>query len=181
MKKNLLLDADKIENIIKRLSCEIIEKNNNLKNICIIGIKSRGDIIANRIVEKILEIKGEKIESGYIDVTFYRDDFLSNLGSHKIGPSKVNIDMGKYHIILVDDVLYTGRTIKAAMDEIFSYGRPLSIQLAVLIDRGNRQLPIKANYIGKNIPSSNDEQVHVYVEGFDKKDEVFLVEKKNEI
>ncbi len=181
MKKNLLLDADKIENIIKRLSCEIIEKNNNLKNICVIGIKSRGDIIANRIVEKILDIKGEKINSGYIDVTFYRDDFLSNLGSHKIGPSKVNIDMGKYHIILVDDVLYTGRTIKAAMDEIFSYGRPLSIQLVVLIDRGNRQLPIKANYIGKNIPSSNDEQVHVYVEGFDKKDEVFLVEKKNEI
>jgi len=178
MKKNLLLDADKIENIIKRLSCEIIEKNNNLKNICVIGIKSRGDIIANRIVEKILDIKGEKINSGYIDVTFYRDDFLSNLGSHKIGPSKVNIDMGKYHIILVDDVLYTGRTIKAAMDEIFSYGRPLSIQLVVLIDRGNRQLPIKANYIGKNIPSSNDEQVHVYVEGFDKKDEVFLVEKK---
>ena len=181
MKKNLLLDSKKIESIIKRLSCEIIEKNNNLKNICIIGIKSRGDIIANRIVEKILEIKGKKIESGYIDVTFYRDDFLSNLGSHKIGPSKVNIDMGKYHIILVDDVLYTGRTIKAAMDEIFSYGRPLSIQLAVFIDRGNRQLPIKANYIGKNIPSSNDEQVHVYVKGFDKKDEVFLVEKKNEI
>jgi len=178
MKKNLLLDACKIENIIKRLSCEIIEKNNNLKNICVIGIKSRGDIIANRIVEKIIEIKGKEVESGYIDVTFYRDDFLSNLGSHKIGPSMVNIDMSKYHIILVDDVLYTGRTIKAAMDEIFSYGRPLSIQLAVLIDRGNRQLPIKANYIGKNIPSSNNEQVHVYVEGFDKKDEVFLVEYK---
>tara|TARA_B100001175_G_scaffold146225_1_gene124031 strand:+ start:68 stop:607 length:540 start_codon:yes stop_codon:yes gene_type:complete len=178
MKKNLLLDADKIENIIKRLSCEIIEKNNNLKNICVVGIKSRGDIIANRVVEKVFEIKGEKIDFGYIDVTFYRDDFLSNLGSHKIGPSKVNIDVTKYHIILVDDVLYTGRTIKAAMDEIFSYGRPLSIQLAVLIDRGNRQLPIKANYIGKNIPSSNNEQVHVYVEGFDKKDEVFLVEHK---
>ena len=178
MKKNLLLDADKIENILKRLSCEIIEKNNNLKNICVIGIKSRGDIIANRIIDKIIEIKGKKVESGYIDVTFYRDDFLSNLGSHKIGPSMVNIDMSKYHIILVDDVLYTGRTIKAAMDEIFSYGRPLSIQLAVLIDRGNRQLPIKANYIGKNIPSSNAEQVHVYVEGFDKKDEVFLVEYK---
>ena len=178
MKKNLLLDADKIENILKRLSCEIIEKNNNLKNICVIGIKSRGDIIANRIIDKIIEIKGKKVDSGYIDVTFYRDDFLSNLGSHKIGPSKVNIDVTKYHIILVDDVLYTGRTIKAAMDEIFSYGRPLSIQLAVLIDRGNRQLPIKANYIGKNIPSSNNEQVHVYVEGFDKKDEVFLVEHK---
>ena len=178
MKKNLLLNADKIENIIKRLSCEIIEKNNNLENICVIGIKSRGDIIANRIIEKIIEIKGKKVESGYIDVTFYRDDFLSNLGSHKIGPSMVNIDMSKYHVILVDDVLYTGRTIKAAMDEIFSYGRPLSIQLAVLIDRGNRQLPIKANYIGKNIPSSDNEQVHVYVEGFDKKDEVFLVEYK---
>ena len=178
MKKNLLLDSDKIGNIIKRLSCEIIEKNNNLKNLCIVGIKSRGDIIAKRIVEKIYDIKGENIESGYIDVTFYRDDFLSNLGSHKIGPSKVNIDMNKYHIILIDDVLYTGRTIKAAMDELFSYGRPKSIQLAVLIDRGNRELPIKANYIGKNIPSSINEHVHVYVKGFDEKDEVFLVEHK---
>ena len=178
MKKNLLLDADKIENIIKRLSCEIIEKNNNLNNICVIGIKSRGDIIARRIVEKIFEIKGEKIESGHIDVTFYRDDFLSNLGSHKIGPSKVNVDISKFHIILVDDVLYTGRTIKAAMDELFSYGRPMSIQLVVLVDRGNRQLPIKANYIGKNIPSSINEQVHVCIKGFDEKDEVFLVEHK---
>ena len=178
MKKNLLLDSEKIENIIKRLSCEIIEKNNKLKNLCIIGIKSRGDVIAKRIVDKIFEIKGKKIESGHIDVTFYRDDFLTNLGSHKIGPSKVNIDISKYHIILVDDVLYTGRTIKAAMDELFSYGRPPSIQLAVLIDRGNRQLPIKANYIGKNIPSSIDEQVHVYVKGFDEKDEVFLVDHK---
>lgn len=176
MKKNLLLKPDKIESIIKRLSCEIIEKNSSLKNICLIGIKSRGDLIAKRISEKIFEINGSKIESGHIDVTFYRDDFLSNLGSHKIGPSKINIDISKYNIILVDDVLYTGRTIKAALDEIFSYGRPLSVQLAVLVDRGNRQLPIKANYIGKNIPSSKKDQVYVYVKDYDEKDEVFIVE-----
>jgi len=104
------------------------------------------------------------------------DDFLSNLGSHKIGPSRVNVDISKYNVILVDDVLFTGRTIKAALDEIFSFGRPLSVQLAVLVDRGNRQLPIKANYIGKNIPSSKTDQVHVYVKNYDGKDEVCIVE-----
>ena len=176
MKKNLLLNTEKIDSIIKRLACEIIEKNISLEKTCLIGIKSRGDLIAKRICKKIFEINGYEIEFGHIDVTFYRDDFLSNLGSHKIGPSRINVDISKYNVILVDDVLFTGRTIKAALDEIFSFGRPLSVQLVVLVDRGNRQLPIKANYIGKNIPSSKTDQVHVYIKNYDDKDEVCIME-----
>ena len=175
MKKNTILDFQKIENIITRLSHEIIENNNSLDNLCIIGIKSRGDIICNRIVKKINEIKNCNLDYGYIDVTFYRDDFMSNLGSHKIGPSNINFDINKMDVIIIDDVLYTGRTIRAAMDEIFSFGRPASIQLGVLVDRGHRQLPIKANYIGKNIPTSLNENIHVYVEEVDGKDEIVLI------
>ena len=175
MKKNTILDFQKIENIITRLSHEIIENNNSLDNLCIIGIKSRGDIICNRIVKKINEIKNCNLDCGYIDVTFYRDDFMSNLGSHKIGPSNINFDINNMDVIIMDDVLYTGRTIRAAMDEIFSFGRPASIQLGVLVDRGHRQLPIKANYIGKNIPTSLNENIHVYVEEVDGKDEIVLI------
>ena len=175
MKKNTILDFQKIENIITRLSHEIIENNNSLDNLCIIGIKSRGDIICNRIVKKINEIKNCNLDYGYIDVTFYRDDFMSNLGSHKIGPSNINFDINNMDVIIMDDVLYTGRTIRAAMDEIFSFGRPASIQLGVLVDRGHRQLPIKANYIGKNIPTSLNENIHVYVEEVDGKDEIVLI------
>ena len=181
--KNILLDSKKIDNVLTRLAHEIIENNKNLENICIIGIKSRGDVLAERIVEKILKITKSKVKSGYIDVTFYRDDFMSNLGSHKIGPSKINCDINGLNIILIDDVLYTGRTIRAAMDEIFSFGRPESIELGVLIDRGHRQLPIKASYIGKNIPTSNKEHVYVYIKDVDQKEEVVLIKynKNNEI
>ena len=175
MKKNVILDSKKIKNIITRLSHEIIEKNNNLDLLCVIGIRSRGDILSYRIVDEINRIKRCKIKSGHIDVTFYRDDFMSNLGSHKIGPSNINFDINALNVIIIDDVLFTGRTIRAAMDEIFSYGRPDSIELGVLVDRGHRQLPIKATYIGKNIPTSIDENVHVYVKEIDGKDEVLLI------
>lgn len=178
MKKNILLDAKQIENIIVRLSHEIIERNKILDNICIIGIRSRGDIISERIVNKINKISNNKIKSGHIDVTFYRDDFSSNLGSHEIGPSKINFDINGQDVILIDDVLFTGRTIRAAMDELFSFGRPASIQLGVLVDRGHRQLPIKAIYIGKNIPTSIDENVRVYIKGIDKKDAVVVIKNK---
>ena len=173
--KNIILDCAKIDNLLTRLAHEIIEKNKDLDKLCIIGIKSRGDILSERIHEKIYEFTKIKIKQGYIDVTFYRDDFLSNLGSHKIGPSKINFDVNNLNVILIDDVLYTGRTIRAAMDEIFSFGRPDSIELGVLIDRGHRQLPIKASYIGKNIPTSQDEQVHVYIQELDNKEEAVLI------
>ena len=121
MKKRIILNKEKIDSIIKRLAHEIIEKNASLDNIYIIGIKSRGDLIANKIANEIFNLVGKKISCGYVDVTFYRDDFLTNIGSHKIGPSKISLDISKYNVILVDDVLFTGRTIKAALDEIFSF------------------------------------------------------------
>ena len=171
-----LVDKKAISNIILRLSHEIIEKNNNLENLAIVGIRTRGDIIAKRIVKLIKGItKRENIISGTLDVTFYRDDFSSNWGSPKVGPSDITFDVNDMNIVLIDDVLYSGRTIKAAIEEIFSFGRPSSIQLGVLVDRGHRELPIKANFVGKNIPTSEDEHVHVFVNEIDDKEEVCLM------
>ena len=171
-----LLDKKAIANMLLRLSHEIIEKNNDLNKLAIVGIRTRGDIIAKRIVELIKKItKRDDIISGTLDVTFYRDDFSSNWGSPKVGPSDITFDVNDVNIILIDDVLYSGRTIKAAMEEIFSFGRPSSIQLGVLVDRGHRQLPIKANFVGKNIPTSEDEHVHVFVEEIDGKEEICLM------
>jgi len=175
MNKNIILDSQNVENIITRISHEIVEKNYDMDDLCIVGIRSRGDMISERIVKKINKINNCNLKSGYIDVTFYRDDFMSNLGSHKIGPSNINFDVNNQNVILIDDVLYTGRTIKAAMDEIFSYGRPGSIELGVVIDRGHRELPIKANYIGKNIPTSKKENVHVNIKEVDGSDGVVLI------
>ena len=175
-KKATLLDKTKINRTIIRLSHEIVEKNPNTENLAIIGIRTRGDIIAKRIFKNINEITGKKIDLGTLDVTFYRDDFKTNLGTPKVGPSKILFDIDKKNIILIDDVLYTGRTIRAAMEEIFSLGRPNKIQLAVLIDRGHRELPIKADYVGKNYPTSLNEHVHVYLKETDNTENVELVD-----
>ncbi len=171
-----LLDADKIKRTLVRLGHEIIEKNPNLKDLAIIGIRTRGDIIAQRLFSIIKAISKEEVNIGTLDVTFYRDDFRTNLGTPKVGPSKILFDIDKKNIVLIDDVLYTGRTIRAAMDEIFSLGRPNKIQLGVLIDRGHRELPIKADYVGKNYPTSINEHIHVYLNEVDKNESVELVE-----
>ena len=174
--KAILLDSSQINKTLTRLSHEIIEKNSNLKNLALVGIRTRGDIIANRLHSIIEKITGINIDLGSIDVTFYRDDFETNLGSPKVGPSKILFNMNKKNIILIDDVLYTGRTIRAAMEEIFSLGRPDKLELAVLIDRGHRELPIKANYVGKNYPTSFNEHVHVYLKDVDNEESVKLLE-----
>ena len=171
-----LLDEKQIRKTLVRLAHEIIEKNSNLDNLAIIGIRTRGDIIAKRIHSIIKDISKVNVESGTLDVTFYRDDFKTNLGSPKVGPSEILFNVDKKNIILVDDVLYTGRTIRAAMDEIFSLGRPKKIQLAVLIDRGHRELPIKSNYVGKNYPTSFNEHIHVYLNETDNDESVKLLE-----
>ena len=171
-----LLDADKIRRTLVRLAHEIIEKNPNLEDLAIIGIRTRGDIIAKRLFSIIKDISQKQIDIGTLDVTFYRDDFRTNLGTPKVGPSKILFDVDKKNIILIDDVLYTGRTIRAAMEEIFSLGRPNKIQLGVLIDRGHRELPIKANYVGKNYPTSFNEHIHVYLNEVDNNENVELVE-----
>ena len=173
-----LLDKGKIKKTLIRLAHEIIEKNSKLEDIAIVGIRTRGDIIARRIALIIKEISKRNLKTGTLDVTFYRDDFKTNLGNPKVGPSDILFDVNNKNIILVDDVLYTGRTIRAAMEEIFSLGRPKKVQLAVLIDRGHRELPIKADYVGKNYPTSINEHIHVYLEEIDNEDSVLLVEYK---
>ena len=147
-----------------------------MDSIAIIGIRTRGEIIAKRIVENIQTHYNKQVDLGILDVTFYRDDFSENLGSPKVGPSDIKFDISNRNIILIDDVLYTGRTIRAGMDEVFSFGRPSSIQLGVLVDRGHRELPIKADFIGRNFPTSDNEHIHVLVDEVDNKDEVNLVE-----
>ena len=171
-----LLDEKQIQKTLVRLSHEIIEKNSNLKNLAIIGIRTRGDVIAHRIHKIIKDISKVNLEIGTLDVTFYRDDFKTNLGSPKVGPSNILFNIDKKNIILIDDVLYTGRTIRAAMDEIFSLRRPNRIQLGVLIDRGHRELPITPNYIGKNYPTSFNEHIHVYLNETDNTEGVELME-----
>ena len=171
-----LLDEKQIQKTLVRLSHEIIEKNSNLKNLAIIGIRTRGDVIAYRIHKIIKDISKVNLEIGTLDVTFYRDDFKTNLGTPKVGPSNILFNIDKKNIILIDDVLYTGRTVRAAMDEIFSLGRPNRIQLGVLIDRGHRELPIKPNYIGKNYPTSFNEHIHVYLNETDNTEGVELME-----
>ena len=176
MEKVKLLDKDSIDSIVKRLSFEILDKNKKIDNLSIVGIRTRGEVLANRIHKFILDEKNINLKLGILDVTFYRDDFRTNLGSPKVGPSEILFDIDKKNIILIDDVLYTGRTIRAAMEEIFSLGRPDKVQLGVLIDRGHRELPIKADYVGKNYPTSINEHIHVYLNECDNKDSVELVE-----
>ena len=174
--KAVLLDKKQINKTLIRLAHEIIEKNTNLDNLAIVGIRTRGDVIATRLCQIIKDITDIKLDLGSIDVTFYRDDFETNLGSPKIGPSSILFNINKKDVILIDDVLYTGRTIRAAMEEVFSLGRPDRIQLAVLIDRGHRELPIKANYVGKNYPTSFNEHIHVYLDEVDDQESVKLME-----
>ena len=173
--KAILLNASKINRTLIRLAHEIIEKNSNLEELAIIGIRTRGDFIANRIALIIKEITKTEINKGTIDVTFYRDDFKTNLGTPKVGPSNILFDINLKNIILIDDVLYTGRTIRAAMEELFSMGRPNKVQLAVLIDRGHRELPIRADFVGKNIPTNAGEHVAVKLKESDADEGVFLL------
>ena len=174
--KSILLNKNEIKRTMQRLAHEIIEKNKNLNEIVIIGIRTRGEYIAQRLIELIKQNSGRTVASGILDVTFYRDDFRTNLGSPKIGSSKILCKIEGQIVILVDDVLYTGRTIRAAMDEIFSYGRPACIQLGILVDRGHKELPIRADYVGKNYPTSLNEHIHVHLEDVDDEDAVLLVE-----
>ena len=171
-----LLGEKDIQNNLERLAHEIIEKNTNLNNVALVGIRTRGEFLAQRVHKLIKKYSNVNLPMGILDVTFYRDDFRTNLGSPKVEASNILFEVDGASVILIDDVLYTGRTIRAAMDEIFSYGRPNSIQLGVLVDRGHRELPIKADYVGKNYPTSINEHIHVHLKDVDNEDAVLLVE-----
>lgn len=175
MEKAKIMDDKAISRVITRISHEIIEKNKGVENIRIVGIKSKGIPIARRIAEKISAIESADISCNSIDITKYRDD----LAHKKIVPSideNFDIDIENKTVVLVDDVLYTGRTIRAALDYLIDNGRPKSVQLAVLIDRGHRELPIRADYVGKNVPTSRNERVQVKFYETDKEDSVVISE-----
>ncbi len=165
----IIIDSQTIKRTVRRISYEIIEKNKDLEDIVILGIKTRGINLANRIVENIEAIEGVKVPNGELDITAYRDDVENNVRA-----KLPELDVLNKTVILVDDVLYTGRTIRAAMDAVMDIGRASKIQLAVLVDRGHRELPINANYVGKNIPTSNSEKVKVLFEEIDGVEEVHL-------
>lgn len=175
--KAKLLDDKMIDRSLTRLSHEIIEKNKGVENLVLIGIKSRGVPLANRLSSKIEQIEGRRIPVGALDITLYRDDL--SLRSYEPDVKGLELDFpidGKV-VILVDDVIYTGRTVRAAMDAIIDYGRPSAIQLAVLVDRGHRELPIRPDYVGKNVPTSSKEVVKVKLEEMDEISEVSIYQK----
>tara|TARA_Y100000589_G_C27075843_1_gene597428 strand:+ start:200 stop:757 length:558 start_codon:yes stop_codon:yes gene_type:complete len=178
--KSVLMNDDEFNRTLKRLAHEIIENHSDLDNVVIIGIRTRGEFLARKINNFILEIAKKEIPMGILDVTFYRDDFRTNLGSPQVQSSDIMFPIENKKIILIDDVLYTGRTIRAAMDEIFSFGRPKSISLCVLSDRGHRELPIRPDFVGKNFPTSKSEYIYVHVKQVDNEDAILLVEYEDE-
>lgn len=176
VKKTSIMDADGIRRALIRIAHEITEKNKGVENVALVGIRTRGVPLAARIAEEIRKIENVKVPVGSLDITLYRDDLTMMGYNPVIHGTEIDFDITGKHIILVDDVLYTGRTIRAALDAIIDMGRPNSIQLAVLIDRGHRELPIRADYAGKNVPTSRRETVEVALQEEGKEDEVILGE-----
>ena len=172
--KSIVMDAEGIERSLTRIAHQILEKNKGAGNVAIVGIVTRGDLLAKRLADKISEIEGVDVPLGRLDISFYRDDFATYM-SPEVLSTDILFDIDGRDIVLVDDVLYTGRTIRAALDALMDIGRPETVQLAVLIDRGHRQMPIRADYVGKNVPSSKDENVRLFLEETDGKSEVEIL------
>ncbi|MFD1018103.1 bifunctional pyr operon transcriptional regulator/uracil phosphoribosyltransferase PyrR [Thalassobacillus hwangdonensis] len=173
-KKATVLDEAAIRRALTRVSHEIIEKNKGVDDLILVGIKSRGVPLAHRLKKRINDIEGINLPIGELDITLYRDDLTKKQGLQdpEIKETNIEADIDGKKVILVDDVLYTGRTVRAAMDALMDHGRPSQIQLAVLVDRGHRELPIRADYVGKNVPTSMDEIITVNVSEMDQQDEV---------
>ncbi len=175
--KAKLLDDKMIDRSLMRLAHEIIEKNKGVEDLVLIGIKSRGVPLAHRLSEKIEQIEGKRLLVGKLDITLYRDDLSLKSPEPDVKGLEVDFVIDGKIVILVDDVIYTGRTVRAAMDAIIDFGRPSSIQLAVLVDRGHRELPIRPDYVGKNVPTSSKEIVKVKLEEMDEVSEVSIYQK----
>jgi len=174
----MIMDEKTMRRTLIRIAHEIIERNKGAENIGIIGIRTRGASLAERLTRIIQEIEKVEVPLGFMDITLYRDDIQTKLDQPIIQKTEVMFDVADKIIILVDDVLFTGRTIRAALDQIIDFGRPKSIQLAVLVDRGHRELPIRADYIGKNIPTALNDLVVVKLEEIDKEDSIYVEKEK---
>ena len=175
--KGRMMSASEIERTLVRLAHEIVEKNNGVEDLTLVGIKRRGVPLAMRLGKLIQQIEKRPVSVGTLDITLYRDD-LSTVGlSPVIQKTPLGVEIGDQNVILVDDVLYTGRTIRAAMDALFDHGRPRRVQLCVLIDRGHRELPIEAAFVGRTVQTTNNEIVEVRLTEVDKEEQVMLVER----
>ncbi len=173
--ERLIMDAGDIARALTRVAHEILERNKGVKDLALVGIRTGGVHLAHRLAKRIQEIEQAPVPIGDLDITLYRDDLSLRKEQPVLRTTSVPFDISDKIVVLVDDVLFTGRTIRAAMDGLMDLGRPAEIQLAVLVDRGHRQLPIKANYIGKNLPTSREEQVQVLLEEAGEDDRVVIL------
>jgi pyrimidine operon attenuation protein/uracil phosphoribosyltransferase len=173
-----LLDAAEIRRVVTRIAHEILERNKGAEDLVLVGIAARGDDLARRLAEEIVRIEGAKVPVGVLDITFYRDDIGMRAEAPEVHETRIDVDVTGKTVVLVDDVLFTGRTIRAAMDALVDFGRPTAVQLAVLVDRGHRELPIRADFVGKNVPTRKDESVRVALEEMDGEDAVYVDEAK---
>jgi pyrimidine operon attenuation protein / uracil phosphoribosyltransferase len=173
------MDKESIQRALMRIAHEVLEKNKGRVGLCIIGIRTRGAVLAERLNECIKHIEGSEVPVGILDITLYRDDLTLIASQPVVRETLINFDITDKKIILVDDVFFTGRTIRAALDALIDFGRPANIQLAVLIDRGHRELPIRADYVGKNIPTSLDQNIRVILKETDKKADEVIIEARS--
>lgn len=174
--KSKILDKEGISRAIMRIAHEILEKNKGTEGLCLIGIRNRGVYLAQRLVACIKKIENVDVLSGALDITLYRDDLALASGQPLVRKTEIGFDINGKNLVLVDDVLYTGRTVRAALDALIDFGRPKTIQLAVLVDRGHRELPVRADFVGKNIPTAKNETVEVRLSELDGDEEVVVVE-----
>jgi pyrimidine operon attenuation protein/uracil phosphoribosyltransferase len=179
MEQTVLLDQQAIKRALTRIAHEILERNKGTENLVLVGIKTRGVYLANRLSERIEQIEGVNVIKGEVDITLYRDDLSKKTENEEpmLRGTDIPVDITNKTVVLVDDVLYTGRTVRAAMDAVIDLGRPSQIQLAVLVDRGHRELPIRPDFVGKNVPTSKEEIVSVDLTEVDEKEQV-IIEKK---
>ncbi|ACI19446.1 bifunctional pyr operon transcriptional regulator/uracil phosphoribosyltransferase PyrR [Dictyoglomus thermophilum] len=178
--KAKIMDKEAIKRALRRIAHEIVERNKGIGNVVLIGIRRRGVPLAQRLQKILKEIEGVEVPVGSLDITLYRDDLNLRLDQPQVGKTDINFSIENKDVVLVDDVLYTGRTVRSALDALMDIGRPKTVQLAVLIDRGHRELPIRADYVGKNVPTSRKEQIEVRLEEIDGVDEVVIGEWKED-
>lgn len=178
MSLSKILDQDAVRRALVRIAHEILEKNKGTAELCLIGIRTRGAVLAQRLKECIQEIEGDGVPVGILDITLYRDDLTLIATQPVVHETLIDFDITQKKVVLVDDVFFTGRTIRAALDALIDFGRPASIQLAVLIDRGHRELPIRADYVGKNIPTSLNQNIRVILKETDGQDDQVVIEEK---
>src|SRR3990172_3314373 len=175
MKTTKVIDSESFRRTVNRLAHEVVERKKGTENLVIVGIRTRGEHLARRLAKKIEEIEGKEVQVGILDITLYRDDLRGRLDQPQLKSTEILFDVTGKEVVLVDDVLFTGRTIRSALNALMDIGRPSLIELMVLIDRGHREIPIKADFVGKNVPTSSTQEISVKMREVDDDDAVYLV------